>query len=88
MSDNGDGESLAEHGITNQPKEQPREQPIAPPPRRRILDPHRWTFWLLVVIAILVIGGAVGGGVGGSLAGKSQSAGALTILIGISCLTV
>jgi hypothetical protein len=30
-------------------------------------------FWLLVVIAILVIGGAVGGGVGGSLANKNTT---------------
>lgn len=44
-------------------------------PKATVCGLRRSTFWLLVAIAVLLIGAAVGGGVGGTLASKSSSSG-------------
>ena len=46
---------------------------LAKTPEKRILGLHRSTFWLPVVLAIVVIAAAVGGGVGGSIAVTNAS---------------
>lgn len=43
-------------------------EPTRAEPQRRICGLRVVTFWLVVVILVLVVGGAVGGGVGGWLA--------------------
>jgi hypothetical protein len=48
----------------------PQEPPASP--RDRICGLRKTTFWLSLILAIVVIGAAVGGGVGGSLASKNN----------------
>lgn len=43
--------------------------------RKTVCGLRRKTFWILVVVALLVVGGAVGGGVGGALASASSRKG-------------
>lgn len=51
--------------------------------RKRICGLSPLVFWLVVAIAVLVVGGAVGGGVGGSLASKNSRE---TVLERYACL--
>jgi hypothetical protein len=48
----------------------PVDQVVASP--KRILGLSKTTFWLVLAVAVLVIGGAVGGAVGGTLGRKSS----------------
>ena len=52
-------------------KGQDLQEPPASP-RDRICGLRKTTFWLSLILAIVVIGAAVGGGVGGSLASKNN----------------
>lgn len=50
-----------------------RLEPVDRDDSPRICGLKRWIFWLLVVLAVLIIAGAIGGGVGGSLAANKSS---------------
>ncbi|KAK0618985.1 hypothetical protein B0T14DRAFT_518355 [Immersiella caudata] len=57
---------------------QPRPSSAPEPTARRIFGLHRSTFWLLIVLFLVVIGAAVGGGIGGSIAVEQAKKGVST----------